>query len=180
MEFRSKKLLIIGVILLLTILQINAKTITKRQTQNGEKSGTGPPSSNSGSSKGNNDMGQMTDLDLGPLLDSLAKVPLFGRYFEENFEKFIEGLTRLDKMTNGVISRILGGALPCEVSVPKGIVCSGVSREGVYSLIEDMMNDIPGIILPGPTKMLILASIRMLINPMADFLFGGLPQSSQS
>lgn len=118
-------------------------------------------------------------MSLSDLSSFLENVPLIGTYLSSFVNYIMEGIDNLNHLSNGAISRFLGGMLPCVISRDEGIVCSGISdKGGIFGFVEDQINQIPDLILPQIAKHALIMAIKMFVNPLIDTLFGGVPVPS--
>lgn len=115
------------------------------------------------------------DLSISSIVSQLGNIPLIGPYLMMMMNFISEAVQRMNNLTNGAITRLAGGMLPCEVSRQSGIVCTGVSKNGgVFGMISKMIDELP---IPEMAKQAMKMFISMVINPVVDTLFGGVPES---
>ncbi|XP_043284291.1 uncharacterized protein [Venturia canescens] len=107
------------------------------------------------------------------IISGASDIPLVGGQIAEFLEWLVRVVDVFEIGTNGAIARLLGGALPCTVSL-SGTSCSGLTNNGGFGkVLMSVLNGIPSILLPGFVKSLLKLSIEMFADPIADVLFGG-------
>ncbi|XP_015604243.1 uncharacterized protein LOC107272045 [Cephus cinctus] len=113
---------------------------------------------------------------IGSIVNVVTDIPLIGPLIEDLLNETSNLLTDFELITNGALGRILGGTVPCTLSIEDGLVCSGVdaSNGGVGKIIMEMIDSIPGLILPSFVKKLIGLFINAVIDPTFDVTFGGI------
>ncbi|XP_001600722.1 uncharacterized protein LOC100120435 isoform X1 [Nasonia vitripennis] len=160
---RGKSLLIIGTLLLLSVVELHAAKTLKRVARDAPA----PPGK---------DGEKKNDFDLTTIKNFLDKIPVVGPIVDTVYNYLSELVIYLDKLSNGIIPRALGGSLPCVLTTTK-LVCSGTSKDGgTYAIVKKIISMLPSTILPDTLKNGILDFIRKVINPIANALFGGLPK----
>lgn len=124
--------------------------------------------------------GKENDISLSDLATTLGTIPFIGPILRDTLNYLGELVMATNRLSNGLLARVVGGSLPCIIDLDKGIQCSGTSTDGgVYAVIEDMINGLPSTILPDFAKKMTLGIIKSTLNPLLDVLFGGLPKEGQ-
>lgn len=96
-------------------------------------------------------------------IDYVRGIPLFGGYVADFLDWLVRAISLFEAGTNGALARLLGGVLPCRITLD-GTDCAGLSNNGGFEkLFMDVLDGIPSLILPdiGP------------ISRLADAIFGG-------
>lgn len=118
---------------------------------------------------------QNNDFDLTSIKNALDMIPGVGPVVDTVYDYVSELLINADQLSNGLLSRIIGGSLPCRLTTTS-LECSGVSKNGgTYGVVKRIIDMLPSTILPDDVKDIIIDFISMVINPIANTLFGGLP-----
>lgn len=107
------------------------------------------------------------------IINGIGKIPLVGGEIAKFMRWILKLVDVFEIGTNGALARLLGGALPCTVSL-SGTYCSGlVTNGGFGKVLMSALDGVPSIILPGFVKSLMMLMIEMLADPIVDVLFGG-------
>ncbi|XP_063983394.1 uncharacterized protein LOC135165734 [Diachasmimorpha longicaudata] len=141
----------------------------------GDGGGAGGDGGGAGGDGGGADGGSSGENDgiIGTTQGVLEKIPLIGGTLSGGIQKGVDGWHYSQDLTNGAIGRVLGGAFPCTLDLDS-FKCTGVSTTSdVSDLVENILDPIPGLMLPGPFKSLIVFLVDLSWAPLMDLLFGG-------
>ncbi|KAH0560423.1 uncharacterized protein LOC123265964 [Cotesia glomerata] len=109
------------------------------------------------------------------------KVPFVGELTGDTIGKLIDGYELIQRLTNGAVGRILGGAFPCTISLDS-FACTGHTvGQDFASIAEAILNSFPSVLVPSFLKTSIIMMIQMFIEPTIDVFFGGIakPEATQ-
>ncbi|XP_033214431.1 uncharacterized protein LOC117171329 [Belonocnema kinseyi] len=110
------------------------------------------------------------------VLSVVQQIPLVGGLLSGVVESLVELIIAVELLTNGALSRLLGGSLPCLVSLDNGFECTGITQNGGLSqLLENVVNSLPDMLVPAFLKNLINMLLKGLLDPLLDVLLGGNP-----
>lgn len=108
------------------------------------------------------------------ILNDVRKIPIVGQSFYTGLEDFGIMVHRVDKLTNGALSRIAGGYPPCTIDFD-GVRCDGKPKDGgIVGIAHDLINSTP---LPELAKKMIIDLLDALFFPVFDMIVG-VPVSS--
>lgn len=105
------------------------------------------------------------------LVAMTQSIPFFGGYiiFVKNW--LGETVDVILDFDNGMIARVLGGTLPCEIDIDTGVTCTGVTdKNNVAHLILALLDQSP---LPTMVKGGIYSVMSYTLEPTMDAIFGG-------
>lgn len=140
--------------------------MVKRDT-NSSSSTSDPPGS------GGPDTSSLQTLLQG-LLSFVQQIPLVGGLLAEVVESLVQLILAVELLTNGALSRLLGGTLPCLISLGNDFECTGITKNGGLSqLLENVINALPDALVPEFLKNFLVMLIRGLVDPLVDVLLGG-------
>ena len=151
----------------MTIFSIFTVSVVKRAEK--DKSVSDPPGS------GGPDTSSLQKLLQGLISISL-QIPIVGGLLSKILEILVELILSLELLTNGAVARLLGGALPCEISLDNHFQCSGITKNGgLIQLLENIVDKLPELLAPEELKKIIKMLLRGLVAPLIDVLLGGEP-----
>ena len=109
--------------------------------------------------------------DIARLADIFTSLPLIGALFEVGLDTMTESIISADAMSDRILSRIVDGSAPCEISFTHGVRCIGIAKKGpIQGMIKSGIDIIPDQMLPKFAKMLLLNSIMLTVNPIIERL----------
>ncbi|XP_051160644.1 uncharacterized protein LOC127281146 [Leptopilina boulardi] len=108
------------------------------------------------------------------LIEICEKIPVIGGGLKIILQKVVFVIIQIELITNGSVARLLGGALPCVISLSNGIRCSGISQNGgITQLIINDIDWLPNLLVPVLGKEILKFIIKGVLNPIIDVTFGG-------